>query len=201
MARRPRFHVHYTPTYASWPNQVEIWVWPIPSRIRTAPPAIGRCHSSPSFSTVPSACTCTPFSRSPARQPGRRPTFDTIRLRVLTIAAPVRKRETMQNSSPVFRVSAFHPQPEILPHCLAIPHRPPHLPSAHPPPCNYSFDKDWKPRSAAVFRPAVRYSSRTSGGRVRHTRKRLRSTSRKPVLSRLQEATSPLTRCRWISIR
>ncbi|MBW2148107.1 MAG: transposase [Deltaproteobacteria bacterium] len=25
MARRPRYHVHYTPTYASWLNQVEIW--------------------------------------------------------------------------------------------------------------------------------------------------------------------------------
>lgn len=25
LARRPRYHVHYTPTYASWLNQVEIW--------------------------------------------------------------------------------------------------------------------------------------------------------------------------------
>lgn len=25
MAARPRFHVHFTPTYASWLNQVEIW--------------------------------------------------------------------------------------------------------------------------------------------------------------------------------
>jgi putative transposase len=25
LARRPRFHVHYTPTYGSWLNQVEIW--------------------------------------------------------------------------------------------------------------------------------------------------------------------------------
>ncbi len=25
LARRPRFHVHYTPTYASWLNQVETW--------------------------------------------------------------------------------------------------------------------------------------------------------------------------------
>jgi putative transposase len=25
LAKRPRFHVHYTPTYASWLNQVEIW--------------------------------------------------------------------------------------------------------------------------------------------------------------------------------
>ena len=25
LARRPRFHIHYTPTYASWLNQVEIW--------------------------------------------------------------------------------------------------------------------------------------------------------------------------------
>jgi putative transposase len=24
-ATRPRFHVHFTPTYASWLNQVEIW--------------------------------------------------------------------------------------------------------------------------------------------------------------------------------
>jgi putative transposase len=25
LAARPRFHVHYTPTYGSWLNQVEIW--------------------------------------------------------------------------------------------------------------------------------------------------------------------------------
>lgn len=25
LARRPRYHVHYTPTYSSWLNQVEIW--------------------------------------------------------------------------------------------------------------------------------------------------------------------------------
>ena len=25
LAARPRFHVHYTPTYASWLHQVEIW--------------------------------------------------------------------------------------------------------------------------------------------------------------------------------
>ncbi|MBS1095157.1 transposase [Gluconobacter wancherniae] len=25
LAARPRFHVHYTPTYASWLNQVERW--------------------------------------------------------------------------------------------------------------------------------------------------------------------------------
>jgi transposase len=25
VAARPRFHVHFTPTYASWLNQVEIW--------------------------------------------------------------------------------------------------------------------------------------------------------------------------------
>src|SRR6185437_4052805 len=25
LARRPRFHLHYTPTYASWLNQVERW--------------------------------------------------------------------------------------------------------------------------------------------------------------------------------
>ncbi len=25
LARRPRFHVHFTPTYASWLNQVERW--------------------------------------------------------------------------------------------------------------------------------------------------------------------------------
>jgi putative transposase len=25
MAARPRFHVHFTPTYSSWLNQVEIW--------------------------------------------------------------------------------------------------------------------------------------------------------------------------------
>jgi len=24
-ARRPRYHVHFTPTYSSWPNQVETW--------------------------------------------------------------------------------------------------------------------------------------------------------------------------------
>lgn len=26
LAQRPRFHVHYTPTYASWLNQVERWL-------------------------------------------------------------------------------------------------------------------------------------------------------------------------------
>ena len=25
LARRPRYHIHYTPTYASWINQVEHW--------------------------------------------------------------------------------------------------------------------------------------------------------------------------------
>jgi len=25
LAQRPRFHIHYTPTYASWLNQVERW--------------------------------------------------------------------------------------------------------------------------------------------------------------------------------
>jgi transposase len=25
LASRPRYHVHYTPTYSSWLNQVEIW--------------------------------------------------------------------------------------------------------------------------------------------------------------------------------
>lgn len=25
MARRPRFHLHFTPTYSSWLNQVERW--------------------------------------------------------------------------------------------------------------------------------------------------------------------------------
>jgi putative transposase len=25
LAVRPRYHVHYTPTYSSWLNQVEIW--------------------------------------------------------------------------------------------------------------------------------------------------------------------------------
>jgi putative transposase len=25
LAARPRFHVHYAPTYSSWLNQVEIW--------------------------------------------------------------------------------------------------------------------------------------------------------------------------------
>jgi putative transposase len=25
LAKRPRYHIHYTPTYASWINQVEIW--------------------------------------------------------------------------------------------------------------------------------------------------------------------------------
>ena len=25
LATRPRYHIHYTPTYSSWMNQVEIW--------------------------------------------------------------------------------------------------------------------------------------------------------------------------------
>ena len=32
LARRPRYHVHYTPTYASWLNQVERWVGIITQR-------------------------------------------------------------------------------------------------------------------------------------------------------------------------
>lgn len=31
-ARRPRFHVHYTPTYSSWLNQVERWFAALPER-------------------------------------------------------------------------------------------------------------------------------------------------------------------------
>ena len=27
LAKRPRYHVHFTPTYASWLNQVEIWFY------------------------------------------------------------------------------------------------------------------------------------------------------------------------------
>ncbi len=43
LARRPRFHVHYTPTYSSWLNQVERWFGLITQR------AIGRG----SFDSVP----------------------------------------------------------------------------------------------------------------------------------------------------
>ena len=32
LAQRPRFHVHYTPTYASWLNQVERWLGIITQR-------------------------------------------------------------------------------------------------------------------------------------------------------------------------
>jgi putative transposase len=32
LATRPRFHVHFTPTYASWLNQVEIWFHRITQR-------------------------------------------------------------------------------------------------------------------------------------------------------------------------
>ncbi|MBI3871895.1 MAG: IS630 family transposase [candidate division Zixibacteria bacterium] len=32
LASRPRYHIHYTPTYASWLNQVEIWFNPITQR-------------------------------------------------------------------------------------------------------------------------------------------------------------------------
>src|SRR5579859_3930155 len=28
LAQRPRYHVHYTPTYSSWLNKVERWFWP-----------------------------------------------------------------------------------------------------------------------------------------------------------------------------
>ena len=33
LAARPRYHVHYTPTYASWLNQVEIWFDLITQRV------------------------------------------------------------------------------------------------------------------------------------------------------------------------
>ena len=40
-ARRPRFHVHFTPTYASWLNQVERWfgLIKVPSMVADTPPA------------------------------------------------------------------------------------------------------------------------------------------------------------------
>jgi transposase len=33
LARRPRFHLYFTPTYASWLNQVERWFGPITQRV------------------------------------------------------------------------------------------------------------------------------------------------------------------------
>jgi len=33
LATRSRYHVHYTPTYASWLNQVEIWFNIITQRV------------------------------------------------------------------------------------------------------------------------------------------------------------------------
>ncbi|MGH7665474.1 MAG: transposase, partial [Gemmatimonadaceae bacterium] len=33
LARHPRYHVHYTPTYASWLNQVERWFAIISQRV------------------------------------------------------------------------------------------------------------------------------------------------------------------------
>lgn len=43
LAARPRFHVHYTPTYASWLNQVEIWFNIISQQaIRRAPSAASK---------------------------------------------------------------------------------------------------------------------------------------------------------------
>src|SRR5216684_933617 len=46
LAQRPRFHMHFTPTYASWLNQVEIWfnritqqaIRPTPTRSRSSGP-------------------------------------------------------------------------------------------------------------------------------------------------------------------
>ena len=46
LAQRPRFHVHYTPTYASWLNQVERWFGIITQR------AIQRAIRRGSFSSV-----------------------------------------------------------------------------------------------------------------------------------------------------
>ena len=66
LARRPRYHVRYTPTYASWPNQVERWFAVITRQ------AIRRG----SFSSVPQLRqrinafvenynkTCSPFERT-----------------------------------------------------------------------------------------------------------------------------------------
>ncbi len=47
---------------------------------------------------------------------------------------------------------------------------------------------------SVVFRPVTAYSSLSSWGRVRQTRKRLRNTPRKRRLIRCQDATSPLSR-------
>jgi putative transposase len=37
LARRLRYHLHYTPTYASWLNQVERWVGLITLQASDAP--------------------------------------------------------------------------------------------------------------------------------------------------------------------
>lgn len=48
LALRPRYHVHFTPTYASWLNQVEIWFQRIPQQairrgtFRSVPDLIGK---------------------------------------------------------------------------------------------------------------------------------------------------------------
>jgi putative transposase len=57
-ATRPRFHVHFTPTYASWLNQVEIWFNRITQRaLRGEPLAASRNWSRKSITTsrIPTA--------------------------------------------------------------------------------------------------------------------------------------------------
>jgi putative transposase len=54
LAQRLRFHVQYTPTYASWLNQVERWFGIITQRaIRRGGDFQARCHS---WAAVQAAC-------------------------------------------------------------------------------------------------------------------------------------------------
>jgi hypothetical protein len=68
LARHPRFHVHFTPTSASWLNQLERWFATLTHQyIRRA------THRSTRSSSWPSGTTSRPTTTTPNRSSGPRP--------------------------------------------------------------------------------------------------------------------------------
>jgi transposase len=72
LARRPHYHVHFTPTSASWINQVERWFADSPesrsSEVFTPPSGSSRPTSVPSS-------TCTTETQSPSNRPSPQTRF------------------------------------------------------------------------------------------------------------------------------
>ena len=68
LAKRPRYHIHYTPTYASWLNQVERWFGIITQRaIRRG--TFPRSNNSPARLTASSTITTPRTARSSGPPP------------------------------------------------------------------------------------------------------------------------------------